>query len=818
LAVSKWQGKNFNIALWDLEAVQRGHDLVGQTSYSTSIALSDDGRFVAAGCNDKRFRVWDAQTGQLLRTSDEQEGRVISIAFSHDGMVLLSGAGESDGARLKIWEATSLKLVRAISIEGDENSIRGAIFSPDNRSVIARDVILRDIRSGNAKGSYKSDVPTYTVAFSPDGQRFASGNHAQQLTIFDRASGRTLQVFNHPGSVHHAVVQHVVFSPDGAFVISVLRRTAVSSGDTNLDDTNTIKLWDTRGGHLVKDFVGASSEVVALAFSGDGRRIVAACIDGTFRVWDLTSGALLVSTFTSQTGDWVTITPEGFFAASDGGLELLNVVRGLQVYSIDQFYQSLYRPDLVRAKLAGNSDRVVQEAAMHLDLDKVMASGSVPSVRILSPRDVINQTTDDIIIQAEIADRGGGIGRVEWRVNRLTVGIENPASASAGQPVRVIRSVTLEEGTNHVDVVAYNKANLAVSRAARTVVVRRSQRSDSATAVSVRLRLFVITAGVDRYADARFELKNAVADAETVGRALAEAGKGYYQSVDIRILRNGDVISERLEKEFQEVAARIGPEDVFVLYIASHGKTVDGRYYSAPATFKVSGALSDDAINSSIVAGGIDQEQWQSWFARIPARRSVILFDTCESGTLAEDKAELKTLERAAATDRLARSTGRSIITATSNKMVAFEGYRGHGLFTYVVLDAIERGDGDGNGLIEVVELAAFVYAQVTSLSEKVFSERQEPQMRLVRNYPLVRQALVLRDKTTPRISRARQEYRLQQTASLRIKPGGASTVVRSLSPNTAVTVLEAKDGWALVGSGERPLGYVAISDLGTKQ
>ncbi|MCX7309014.1 MAG: hypothetical protein NTZ72_14145 [Afipia sp.] len=86
-----------------------------------------------------------------------------------------------------------------------------------------------------------------------------------------------------------------------------------------------------------------------------------------------------------------------------------------------------------------------------------------------------------------------------------------------------------------------------------------------------------------------------------------------------------------------------------------------------------------------------------------------------------------KSLEQGAANDRLAQATGCSIITASSGSTEAFEGFHRHGLFTYNLLDAIGRGDGGNNGTIEVSELAAFVFAQVSSTSERVFKQRQEP-------------------------------------------------------------------------------------------
>ena len=283
-------------------------------------------------------------------------------------------------------------------------------------------------------------------------------------------------------------------------------------------------------------------------------------------------------------------------------------------------------------------------------------------------------------------------------------------------------------------------------------------------------------------------------------------------------MSDAEVVADKLDAAFSELSKKISPTDVFVLYLAGHGKTVDGRYYFVPQNFRVDGEASDAAIQTAVRKQGISQEQWQRWLAQIPARRSLILFDTCESGTLTGDAGETKMLERGAANDRLAQATGRSIITASSGSAEAFEGYRGHGLFTYNLLDAMDRGDGDGNGTIEVSELAAFVYAEVTAISERVFKQRQEPQMKITSNYALTRQARVLVDNAPAIATDARPAYQLTQNTQLQIKPSSGATVVRSLSAKTPVTVLESKNGWALVASGGRPLGYVATRDLAPTQ
>ena len=61
-------------------------------------------------------------------------------------------------------------------------------------------------------------------------------------------------------------------------------------------------------------------------------------------------------------GEWVTLTAEGF-TGSEKGISRLNVLRGREAFAIDQFYQALYRPDLVREKIAGDPRGLVRAAA-----------------------------------------------------------------------------------------------------------------------------------------------------------------------------------------------------------------------------------------------------------------------------------------------------------------------------------------------------------------------------------------------------------------------------------------------------------------------
>jgi uncharacterized caspase-like protein len=622
------------------------------------------------------------------------------------------------------------------------------------------------------------------IAFSPDGRSIVSGGIAGAIKQWDAANGKEVRTL----AEHAGEISALAFSPDGRIIAS----------------GGLLTLRDAASGRELRTVAGGGAP---LAFSPDGRTIVSGA-NHTLRRWDL-EGNLLTTTIARTDGEWLTITPEGFFDASENGATLLSVVQGLDVFSIDQFYDSLYRPDLVREKLAGDPRGLVRDAAASLDLDKAISRGLAPNVQLAAPA-IVNGTIngDRITVAARISDRGGGIGRVEWRVNGVTAGIDTPPPGPAGRPVSLSRELRLDPGNNIIEAVAYSASNLIASAPSRLAV---AQATPSPTAApAAKPRLFVLAGGVNAYADDRIQLKYAVPDAKSVARSFDEAGNGLYQSVEVTLLTDTDITRDKLDAAFSRIAGKMQPSDVFVLYLAAHGKTIDGRYYFIPQNFVIDGKMTDQSIDAAVKSEGIAQEQLQRWFAEIPAHRSVILFDTCDSGTMTGDAGETQRLERVGANDRLARALGRSVITASSGNQDAQEGFHGHGLFTYELLDGLNAADSNRNNTIEVTELAAYVYAEVNEQSHG----SQVPQMRITADYPLANRTQVLRDQRSPAVGRTRNVYEVSQSARLQIEPGVGATAVRSLPAKAAVEVLESKDGWSLVAKDGKPIGYVDVRDL----
>src|SRR5262249_28746443 len=130
---------------------------------------------------------------------------------------------------------------------------------------------------------------------------------------------------------------------------------------------------------------------------------------------------LFVGAYDPSFGDkWLTMTRAGFFAASGKDTDMVSVVHGLEMTTIDQVHQSLFNPDLVREALLGDPAGEVAAAAKVVNWDKVIAGGPAPKVLLVAPA----RSSDELVnATARITDQGKGVGRIEWRVNGVTAAV-----------------------------------------------------------------------------------------------------------------------------------------------------------------------------------------------------------------------------------------------------------------------------------------------------------------------------------------------------------------------------------------------------------
>ena len=223
---------------------------------------------------------------------------------------------------------------------GHTNLVFSVAFSPDGKYALSgsddKTIKLWDISTGKEIRTFKGHTSTVrSVAFSPDGKYFLSGSWDKTIKLWDVSTGREIRTF----IGHTEAVNSVAFSPDGRYVLS-------GGGD------GILKLWDVSTGKEIRTFKGHMDIVTSVAFFPNGKYILSGSNDGTLRIWSVSTGKEIAQFISFTDGEWIVITPEGYYNSSPYGEYYLNVRVGNNVYDIKNFRETFYRPDLVRKILS----------------------------------------------------------------------------------------------------------------------------------------------------------------------------------------------------------------------------------------------------------------------------------------------------------------------------------------------------------------------------------------------------------------------------------------------------------------------------------
>ncbi len=290
----------------------------GHRDAINGVCFSPDGKRIASASDDMAIKIWDASSGDELKTFQGHTWPVNCVTFSPDGRQIASG---SDDGTVKIWEASSGKVLRTLIAGSNDGMIK-----PWDRSQLASN--LEEFKTREQVGRWAVNC----VSFSPDGQRIVSGSADKMVKLWDANTGEELKTFKG----HSLSVQCVSFSPAGNQIVS-------GSGEgyiSNVRKTDGIKIWDASTGEELRTLLGHAEAIMYVSFSPDGALIASASDDKTIKLWDVVSGEELRTLQGHENGVLtLRFSPDGKQVASGCGVcaKLWNVLFGYMIKELKEF-------------------------------------------------------------------------------------------------------------------------------------------------------------------------------------------------------------------------------------------------------------------------------------------------------------------------------------------------------------------------------------------------------------------------------------------------------------------------------------------------
>ena len=277
-----------------------------------SLKYSPDGRSLAF-LDPDGVRVWDIERGErALSISDtgqfdsrENRFRLSSFAFSPNGREIVTAGF---GVPVVVWDANSGESLRTLR---ERSNVFSVAYSPDGKQIAIGGedgVELRDAATATYLSSIDLDddpFPLISLGYSPDGTKLAIGggfgfpvirhlktNEMLALTgeldggFFQRLFLQ-LQQLREGRSIKYGVDEvRFTFSPDG---------TRIAFAENDL-----IRVWDTQTGEVVATRNVEPRIVTAVRFSADGESLAFGRMDWTITEWHIASDRITTYSYVDE--------------------------------------------------------------------------------------------------------------------------------------------------------------------------------------------------------------------------------------------------------------------------------------------------------------------------------------------------------------------------------------------------------------------------------------------------------------------------------------------------------------------------------------
>ena len=251
--------------------------------------------------------VVSAQTGAVRVACTQHSNTVMAVNVSADGRRAVSSGGNQN--ETYVWATTDGQTLSRLC--GTGNGVWGIGWARDGKSLAWGTDNTHD-ENGHSplEGTFRFD--DFGPGGPPDASKYQQAVLTDDTYALKRIGLNELAI----GALAANPVRFKLPGGEKIFAATILptRRLAVVGGIA------TLALVEPTTGQTIREFVGHTGNILAVAPSPDGRYFVTGSSDQTIRVWQPESDEPVLSLFVAGR-DWIAWTPQGYYACSPHGLQ-----------------------------------------------------------------------------------------------------------------------------------------------------------------------------------------------------------------------------------------------------------------------------------------------------------------------------------------------------------------------------------------------------------------------------------------------------------------------------------------------------------------
>ncbi len=264
-------GHDYTVRVWDTDSGTVLRTLTGHSDIVSCVALAENGKRAFSGSYDQNIRVWNVRAGTCEGLLQGHSGAVSSVALTPRARYLLSGSWDYT---LRLWYLESGRCATTITTPSAKITSVDVCYYHGLYGVSGayeRVVRLWDLTERRCIRTFKGhNGYVSSVAISEDGNFIVSGSYDRSIKLWNAATGKCVQTF----VGHTSFVTDVLLTPDKSWVISAAY-------------DRTLRIWEVRTGRCVKVLEGHEGFVYCVAHSTNGRWMISSGTDMTLLFWEL---------------------------------------------------------------------------------------------------------------------------------------------------------------------------------------------------------------------------------------------------------------------------------------------------------------------------------------------------------------------------------------------------------------------------------------------------------------------------------------------------------------------------------------------------